>query len=353
MMKDQDKSQLVPEQDSNSTITDTVIKEARLETNRLYIEKRKTDVAIIEAQDQVAQLTLFLAQVEAKKAAADKAVSDGAEALADLLLGENSSWNKGYKQLLKYKETHGNCNVECSLICPPETALNTENNELERWIQQVRLQALTPEGPEHLEPYMIYALNTLGFDWQTTESIWLQQYLNLKTYMKTHGRGKIPNMRKDTLGVWCAEQIIAYNKFQSEKASSMNMKKVILMNGIGFVWDTRPSIWMQRYTTLHEFNEKNGHCRVPANFKNQTLFRWVVRERKKYRNFLENKSPTQTDEQRILMDNLHFVNSLVPTQRNRIRQNICNDDASDNIHDAATNITEDSSSMDEELGYHD
>mmetsp|Transcript_33922 Transcript_33922/g.40646 ORF Transcript_33922/g.40646 Transcript_33922/m.40646 type:complete len:360 (+) Transcript_33922:66-1145(+) len=356
-----EQSQLVQEQDSNNKdqshlgqrYGSMTAKEARRETDRLYIEKRRTDVAILDAQMQVEEATLFLEQVEAEKTAADKAVLDGAVALADVLLEEDTTWNKRYKELFKYKETHGHCNIKCTLVLAPERVFHPKNNELEAWTQQVRLQALKPpKDPEHLEPYKINALNSLGFDWQTSGSIWLQEYLNLKSYMDKHGRGKIPNMRKNALGVWCAEQIIAYNKFQSETDSAMNVKKIILMNHIGFIWDTRPAIWMQRYTTLVEFRDKNGHCRVPASHKNQILFRWVVRERKKYRNFLAKKIPTQTDEQRNLLDSLDFVNSLLPAHRNGIKIIVNNDDASDVTHDA-THAIDESSSIEEDLECND
>jgi len=359
MAKEQ--SQLVQEQDSNNKdqsqlgqrYGSMIAKEARGETDRLYIEKRRTDLAIIEAQMQVEKAKLFLEQVEAEKAAADKAVLDGAVALADVLLEEDTIWNKRYKELLKYKETYGHCNIKCTLVLAPERGFHPENNELEAWTQQVRLQALKPPSdPEHVEPYKMNALNSLGFDWQTNGSIWFQEYLSLKSYMDKHGRGKIPNMRKNALGVWCAEQIIAYNKFQSGTDSVMNIKKIILMNHIGFVWGTRPAIWMQRYTTLVEFRNKNGHCRVPASHKNQILFRWVVRERKKYRNFLSKDIPTQTDEQRSLLDNLDFVNSLLPPQRNGIKITVNNDYASD-VPYYATYATEESSSIEEDLERYD
>lgn len=82
------------------------------------------------------------------------------------------------------------------------------------------------------------------------------------------------------------------------------------------------------------------------------VFRWVVRERKKYRNFLSKDIPTQTDEQRSLLDNLDFVNSLLPPQRNGIKITVNNDYASDVPH-YATYATEESSSIEEDLERYD
>jgi hypothetical protein len=64
---------------------------------------------------------------------------------------------------------------------------------------------------------------------------------------------------------------------------------------------------MERYQALKEFHSKYGHCRVTKTNEDQVLYRWVTKERMKYRNYLAGEKPCQTSEQWKLLEKLDFM----------------------------------------------
>jgi Helicase associated domain. len=78
--------------------------------------------------------------------------------------------------------------------------------------------------------------------------------------------------------------------------------------------------WLERYQALKEFHSKYGHCRVTKTYEDQVLYRWVTKERMKYRNYLAGEKPCQTTEQWTLLEKLDFMEgnkiSVVPKNEN-------------------------------------
>jgi len=54
------------------------------------------------------------------------------------------------------------------------------------------------------------------------------------------------------------------------------------LDAIGFVWDCRDYRWDERFAVLLKFRQRNGHCRVPALYKEGDfkLGYWVSTQRK-------------------------------------------------------------------------
>eukprot|EP00559_Dactyliosolen_fragilissimus_P006824 CAMPEP_0184870724 /NCGR_PEP_ID=MMETSP0580-20130426/38574_1 /TAXON_ID=1118495 /ORGANISM="Dactyliosolen fragilissimus" /LENGTH=617 /DNA_ID=CAMNT_0027372985 /DNA_START=54 /DNA_END=1907 /DNA_ORIENTATION=+ len=305
---------MVVEQQQPETLS---VADARQRMNALLTAQNQADQTVEEAKERDLHAQRELTQAEGAKAAMESAVTQGAEVLTDALLQERNHWNAMYQKLVEYKEVHGHCDVKRTLL-PHEKAANPDYVKLGSWVGRVRLEARRPPGhPERIEPYKIIALNRLGFDWQPRENYWMENYDKLKAYMLKHGEGKMPTRRKDPLGVWCDGQIIAYNKFKAGNPSYITQKKIDLLNELNFVWDRNSNNWNLRYLDLKTFHDKEGHCRIPKNYEDQVLYRWVGKERGKYKNFLEQKKPCQSPEQFELLKNLGFMEKVYKRGRPR------------------------------------
>jgi len=236
----------------------------------------------------------------------DGAVSRGTEELTDALLQEPTHWNAMYRKMVEYKEKHGNVDVKRNPL-KSEREANPEIVKLGSWVGRVRLEARRPPGhPEHIEPYKVIALNRLGFNWEPRENYWMEKYEELRQYMKAHGKHKMPT-RKEPLGVWCDGQVLEYNKFHSGiKPCYITKERIDMLNDIGFVWDRMGTAWKDSFEELKKYREANGHCHVPVNYGDKTLFRWIAKQRKKYKNYREGKKPSLTDEQVQLLQDIDF-----------------------------------------------
>merc|ERR1712238_370843 len=148
--------------------------------------------------------------------------------------------------------------------------------------------------------------NRLCFNWDPRENYWMDKYEELKQYMKKHGKNKMPT-RKEPLGVWCDGQVLEYNKFHSHiKPCYITQERIEMLDKIGFVWDRMGTAWKDAYEELKKYRRENGRCHVPVNYGDKTLFRWIAKQRKKYKNYQEETKPSLTDEQVKLLRDVGF-----------------------------------------------
>ena len=90
----------------------------------------------------------------------------------------------------------------------------------------------------------------------------------------------------------------------------MTEKKIEMLNEIGFVWDRNSYTWNQKFHLLKQFHKEEGHCRVPKLHCDRSLYNWVVKQRRHWRNYKEGKKPCQTTEQWNLLNSLGFMHGL-------------------------------------------
>lgn len=298
---------LVQEQSQNMQLT---AKEGRFKMDALLMEQKKMEEETQKAHQKLGRALLHLDCCETTGDTLDQTIINGAERFASILLQEDSPWNKMYQNLFKYKEKHGDCNIKHALV-PCQGSSNQCYIELGCWVKNIRQQVeRPPDEPGWLEPYQIISLNRLGFEWQPLENVWVEKYILLKAYMDEHGRGKNPADRSDPLGAWCSKQRAGYKRFQIGIINSMNEEEILLLNGLGFIWDHQSNGWMDGYARLQKYHEINNHCRISKQCGDMVLFRWVVNERRKYRNFIQKKRPAQTKVQWDLLKNIGFFDGF-------------------------------------------
>jgi len=284
-----------------------------LHMNALLKVQIEANEAILKARKLLSQAKFYLEQCDNKCIAMDQAVINRAEIFSSVLLQEDSPWNRMYFTLAKYKEIHGDCNVKHALLQYQQTS-NPTYSQLGCWVKNIRKQVeRAPDDPGWLEPYQVVALNRLEFEWQP-EDFWIENYLMLKAYMEEHGKGQTPNKQNHVLGSWCSDQIAAYKKYQAGITSDINNEGIFLLEEIGFIWDHQSGAWLEGYASLQKYHKMNNHCRVSRHCGDMVLFRWVVKERRKYRNYVEKKKPAQTKVQWDLLNDIAFFHGFhVPT----------------------------------------
>ena len=137
---------------------------------------------------------------------------------------------------------------------------------------------------------------------------WTERFEELKAHLAAtdNPKKKMPN-RKTQLGVWCDGQVLEFNKFKSGmKPCYITQERIDMLLAIGFVCDRMQAAWMGSYNALKNFRDENGHCTVGVNYGDKTLFRWIAKQRKKYKNYKDGKKPALTDEQVKLLAEIHF-----------------------------------------------
>ena len=287
--------------DNNSN---NAVARARKHMNTLLKQQQTSENDVQEAQRKLIEAQKALQSCQSKRDIIQKQIEDASESLTDSLLKVKSTWNDMYFKLVEYKKKYGNCDVKRTLL-PHEKEATPDLVTLGAWVGRNRLEVR--KHPDRIEPYKITALNRLGFDFDPRESYWMDNYYRLKDYMAVHGQGKMPTRRKSALGVWCDGQIIAYNKFMSGNPSYITQRKIDLLNIIGFVWDRNGNSWGEKYKALKSFYERNRHCRVPKNYEDKVLYRWIGKERIKYRNFVQHRRPCQSEDQFQMLQAIGFM----------------------------------------------
>mmetsp|Transcript_12377 Transcript_12377/g.17642 ORF Transcript_12377/g.17642 Transcript_12377/m.17642 type:complete len:719 (-) Transcript_12377:53-2209(-) len=292
-----------------SGMTSDEVTEARRKMNILLQTQEKAQEELKEAEEHL-KISHERVQIATKNIElTSDAVKQGTEELTDALLQEPTHWNAMYRKLIEYKEQHGHVDVKRNPL-KSEKESNPDYVKLGSWVGRVRLEARRPVGhPEHIEPYKVIALNRLGFNWDPRENYWMEKFNELKEYMKSHGKHKMPT-RKEPLGVWCDGQVLEYNKYNANiKPCYISKERIDMLNKIGFVWDRMGTAWMDSYEELKKYYQTNGHCHVPVNHGDKTLFRWIAKQRKKYKNYEAGKKPALTTDQIKLLENVGFFES--------------------------------------------
>jgi hypothetical protein len=114
-------------------------------------------------------------------------------------------------------------------------------------------------------------LNKIGFVWDPFAADWDKGFGYLKSFRKREGHCRVPyGFLKDGfgLGFWVTSQRANKDKMSSERRQRLN--------SLGFIWDVREAAWDEGFRNLISFKDREGHCRVPARYKENGfgLGRW-------------------------------------------------------------------------------
>ncbi len=169
-------------------------------------------------------------------------------------------WEDMYKELARFHEEHGHCNVP---------SLYGENRELGIWVnnQRSRRNRLSKEKIERLEE--------LGFAWNTIEARWEEMYQALVEYRKEHGDCNVPRRYP------AAPELSTWVGNQRHRKDRLSEDQISRLDELGFCWEPYDAQWEIMYQALVDYRKEHGDCNVPQ--RKRGLGHWVNRQRSDYR----------------------------------------------------------------------
>ncbi|GAX29418.1 hypothetical protein FisN_16Hh142 [Fistulifera solaris] len=111
----------------------------------------------------------------------------------------------------------------------------------------------------------------------------------LRDYYNKHGHSLVTASEDPVLHRWTVSlrrnykyQVVGtrrHNSAQNSNRPKLSPDQLEILQELDFCWDAQSMAWTTRYQELEEYKEKNGHCRVPANFPGG-LGIWVRNQRR-------------------------------------------------------------------------
>jgi superfamily II DNA or RNA helicase len=173
-------------------------------------------------------------------------------------------WEEGFAALQKFQQREGHCRVPAK---KKAFGLN-----LGGWVGKQR------GGKRGLTPDRIKRLDSLGFSWDPTAEQWEKGFAALQKFHKREGHCRVPARRQEfghNLGNWVGNQ-----RSNKERLAPDQIRR---LNSLGFSWDPITEQWEESFAALQKFQQREGHCRVPAEKKEfgLNLGSWVNTQRSK------------------------------------------------------------------------
>lgn len=197
----------------------------------------------------------------------------------------SSRWEKMFVELKQFHAEHGHCRVPAGW---------TKNPLLANWVAVQRARKID----DKLSVERQAALDALGFMWRLGESTgvrsrpepWNSMLVRLTNFHAEQGHSTVPQIyppdRK--LGLWVTTQR------RNRRKGKLTAAQIGALDRLGFNWSPFGSgdfgeRWHAMLAALKTFRDREGHCRVPAQWKeNPRLANWVaVQRREKKRGKLD------------------------------------------------------------------
>jgi hypothetical protein len=162
-------------------------------------------------------------------------VEESEEATAlRLRSNQNDSWGENFRELVKYREAHGDCLVPHNW---------DTSRRLAQWVKRQRYQfKLKNEGRHsNLTRERQTALENLGFVWDSHAAVWEERLRELLEFRQVHGHCNVPSTFPENpqLTVWVKCQRRQYKLFRTGKRASVTTDRMTKLTNLGFSWNPR------------------------------------------------------------------------------------------------------------------
>jgi hypothetical protein len=241
-----------------------------------------------------------------------------------------------FVDLLEYKKNHGHVDVPTNY---------PEDPSLGHWVNRIRQSyRVLSEGEKPYNPLsegQIERLNSIGFKFtirghQAKFKSFEERVDELVEYASIHGDVNVPKTYKDNvpLARWCDKIRSSYRDLKDGKKTMKRYEltddQIATLEEMGFKWNygsirSRAVPFEARIEALLRFKDANGHCDVPANFKEERgLGHWCNNIRVAYKNLQVGKQGTYklTQDQIARLEEIGFkwavTQSFVNTFNERI-----------------------------------
>jgi len=138
---------------------------------------------------------------------------------------------------------------------------------------------------------------------------WQERFDELVAFQRRGGHCLVPHTfpENPALARWVKRQRYQYGLIQQNKTSSMTEDRIVILENIGFIWDSHEAAWQERLKELLEFKKIYGTCAVPSKYSpNQQLARWVKCQRRQYRLYWEGRPSNMNADRITALQNAGF-----------------------------------------------
>jgi len=161
----------------------------------------------------------------------------------------------------------------------PANYRTADGHRLGTWVstQRERATNLSPERKARLEalPGWSWALRTVG-----KRKAWNEWFQLLKHFTEREGHANVPQDFKTAdgyrLGNWASKQRLAFDNLSPERRARLESLPAWSWNPLAEKWD-------RGFRYLKNFTDREGHARVPQDYKTADGYRlgtWVDHQRK-------------------------------------------------------------------------
>jgi superfamily II DNA or RNA helicase len=174
-------------------------------------------------------------------------------------------WEEGFLALETFVAKEGHARV-------PQSYQAQNGYKLGTWVGSQRAVK------DKLSADRVRKLDRLGFVWDVLTDKWEEHFASLQAFIAAEGHARVPRdfETKDgyKLGTWV-------NK-QRAKKDNLSADRIQRLDSVGFVWDPFYDLWEEGFSALEAFVAKEGHARVPRDFKTKDGYKlgvWVNSQR--------------------------------------------------------------------------
>lgn len=190
-------------------------------------------------------------------------------------------WEYGYRQALKWYETHRGLEV-------PATYIDEDGFPLGKWIRRHReVDPRTGRRAVRLTPERKAKLDALGMCWERDDP-WETRYRLAKAYRQEHGDLNVPAdyvVEGIWLNKWLNEQKQIYRGNRPGK--TLTARQIARLEKIGIAWNSQSErVWDERYEEARQFFREHGNLEIPSGYVGRSgkrLDLWVEQQRQKSR----------------------------------------------------------------------
>ena len=233
------------------------------------------------------------------------------ESLGMLTYGRDEVWKIRYQQVAEFVKKRGYFPYDLE----PE-GLSDYESQLYWWCRRQKQAYKLHRNQEEedttrrtgMKPERVALLNEIGFCWNVNEAGWLAHFEDLKAYHAEFGDCLVPKLyvANPVLGFWVSAQRAHYVRFKRNQKSNLNMRRIELLDSIGFERNVRQVRWLKRYHELEKHFALNGIGVLPNYKHNRSLRSWVDTQQGAYRLLRAGKKSRMTKERAKLWEKLGY-----------------------------------------------